>query len=73
MEKRIGTISYWLGLLCLVLSLVTRVFNIFGVSFYEVFTKGNPVGFRSFLNASVLFFLATIASASYSWLKSKHE
>ena len=46
MEKRIGTISYWLGLLCLVLSLVTRVFNIFGVSFYEVFTKGNPVGFR---------------------------
>jgi hypothetical protein len=71
MEKRIAAVSYWLGLVCLLLSLFTRLLNILGISFYEIFTNGNPVGFRSFLNASVLFFLTTIATASYMWVKSR--
>ena len=71
MEKSILTISYWLGVLCTVLAVAMRVLNMLGVSFYEVMTRGNPIAFRTFLNGAMLFFLAAIASAGYSWHKSR--
>jgi uncharacterized membrane protein len=71
MEKRIAAISYWLGLLSLVLALITRLLNIFGVSLYQFSTEGNPVGFRSFLNAAILLFLTTIATACYTWFQTR--
>ena len=71
MEKSILTISYWLGVLCTVLAVAMRVLNMLGVSFYEVMTRGNPIAFRTFLNGAMLFFLAAIASAAYSWHKSR--
>ena len=71
MEKSILTVSYWLGVLCTVLAVAMRVLNMLGVSFYEVMTRGNPIAFRTFLNGAMLFFLAAIASAAYSWYKSR--
>ena len=71
MEKSILTISYWLGVMCTVLAVAMRVLNMLGVSFYEIMTRGNPIAFRTFLNGAMLFFLAAIASAAYSWHKSR--
>jgi hypothetical protein len=71
MEKSIGAICYWLGLLCLVLSVLFRLMNIATLSMGQIATHGNPVGFRTFLNGAEVFFLAAIASAGYSWLKGK--
>lgn len=69
MEKRIVSISYWLGLLCVVLALLARLLNVLGVSFSSISTRGNEISFRTFLDGALLFFLTTIATTSYSWFK----
>ena len=65
MEKYIIKVSYWLGILCVVLSLLARGFNILGPDTLHFYNKGNPVGYNSFLDGAVLFFLTTIATQSY--------
>ena len=66
MEKHIINVSYWLGMLSVVLAFLARAANILGPdSLHFFFPKGNPVGYHSFLDAAVLFFLTTIATASY--------
>ena len=66
MEKHIITWSYWLGLVSLVLAFIARGMNALGVGFLYFSTKGNSIGYNSFLAAAVLFFLTAIATASYS-------
>lgn len=65
MEKYIITVSYWLGIVSLGLAFLARGLNIVGSDFLNFYNKGNPVGYRSFLDAAALFFLTTIASKSY--------
>ena len=71
MEKQIVTWSYWLGMVCAVLAILARLFNAAGSNFLDFLTRGNPVGYRSFLDGAVLLFLIAIASATYSLQKNR--
>lgn len=68
MEKHIIQWGYWLGVVCVVLAVVTRGLNVLGV--VNLLTgRGNPIGYRSFLDGALLFFLAAIATSAYAWFK----
>jgi hypothetical protein len=71
MEKHIIKWSYWLGISSVALAFLARAVNILGPDSLHFATKGNPVGYHSFLDGAVLFFLTTIATASYSWFNSQ--
>jgi hypothetical protein len=74
MEKHIIRYSYWLGVLSVLLALLMRVFNILGLwSLAVISTRGASIGYRTFLNGAVLFFLTAIATASYVWFKSQKD
>jgi hypothetical protein len=71
MEKHIMKYSYWLGIVSVLMAFLTRVLNMFGVSIASITTKGGSISYRSFLDGSLLFFLAAIATANYLWFKSQ--
>lgn len=66
MERNIVHWSYWLGIASLVIALLWRGFNAFGVWIPTTITPGNTVYYMSFYKASLLFFVAAIASANYA-------
>jgi hypothetical protein len=66
--KLIARVTYWLGIVCMVLALALRVFNAMGFEFLHVVTKGNTIDFRSFLDATLLFLFASMASSLYARL-----
>lgn len=65
MEKYIIKVTYWLGVLCVGLAFLARGINFLGPDSLHFYNKGNPVGYHSFLDGAVLFFLTTIATRSY--------
>jgi len=67
MEKHIMRWSYWLGIACVVLALVFRVLNALGFLMAEVSTKGNSIGYHSFLRGAALFLGTAIATACFTW------
>ncbi len=68
MEKHIIRWSYWLGIVSVVLAFVTRALNVLGV--VTLFRgRGNAIGYHTFLDGALLFFVATIATSSYAWFK----
>ena len=71
MERNIVHWSYWLGIACLVIALLWRAFNALGIWLPATITPGNTVYYMSFYKASLLFFVAAIASANYALLKSQ--
>ena len=73
MKKHIIQYSYWLGVVSLLLALVTRGLNILGISLGNIATRGNSIGYHSFLDGSLLFFLTAIATASYVWFTSQKD
>ena len=70
MERNIIHWSYWLGIASLIVALVWRLFNALGVWLPTIIIPGNTVYYMSFYKASLLFFVAAIASANYVWFKS---
>jgi hypothetical protein len=68
--KLIARVTYWIGIACMVIALGARLTNALGFELVRFTTKGNPIDFRSFLDASLLFLFATIASSLYSRLES---
>ena len=73
MEKYILTGSYWLGVTCTVLALVTRVSNALGFEFVHFTTRGNVIDFHSLLDAALLFLFVAIASSGYALFKSQEQ
>jgi hypothetical protein len=71
MERNIVHWTYWLGMPCLVIALLWRVFNALGLWLPMRITEGETVYYMSFHKASLLFFVAAIASASYTSFKSR--
>ena len=71
MEKQIGRYSYWLGIACLVIAVVWRILNAFGLWLPVNVTPGHTVWYLSFFHGSILFFVATIATTCFTWLNSK--
>jgi len=66
MEKRIVTMSYWLGLLSSLICLGLRGLNIFGILTPNVVQLGKTLWYMSFFKGALLFFLIAIATASYA-------
>jgi hypothetical protein len=72
MEKHVIRLSYMLCLLCAVLAILTRLLNAFGLPAALFIDRANPIGYHSFLDGVFLFFILTVASASFAWFK-KHD
>jgi len=71
MEKLIARWSYWAGIACLVIAVIWRIVNIFR-SWQSSATTSEPfIGHLAFFHASILFLVATIATACYVWLNSQ--
>ena len=81
MEKLIARWSYWLGIVCMVIAVVWKIVVVIGywhlrASTVEAATPGaitvaTAVGHSMFLHASIMFFVASMASVGYGWLKSQ--
>jgi hypothetical protein len=71
MEKIIARWSYWLGIACLVITLIWRAVNALGFWLPLNVTPGHTIWYLSFFHASILFFVATIATTCYAWLSSR--
>jgi len=67
MEKRLLAISYWLGVLCTTLALISRVMLAINLIPPRLGTQdGVVVSYNSFFHGAALFFLLAIAT----WCKS---
>jgi len=64
MEKHILRWSYWLGLICVVAAVVTRILNMLGMRATLMETRGNGLSYHSFLELSVILLLVSIATAA---------
>lgn len=65
MEKLIAIllkVSYWLGVLCLFLAVLSKVLNSLGTDLGEFMTRGNNIGYHSFIIGAILFLLMAIAT-----------
>ena len=71
MERNIVHWTYWLGIASLVIALLWRSFNALGLWLPMQIREGQTVYYMSFYKASLLFFVAAIASASYAVFKSQ--
>jgi hypothetical protein len=69
MEKHIMRWSYWLGVICVVLAVVTRILNSLGMSTVLLQTKGDSISFRTFVDGALLFLITSIATAGFVWFK----
>jgi len=69
MEKHIMRWSYWLGVICAALAVLTRLLNAMGLSSTLLQTRGDSFSFRTFLNAALLFLITSIATAGSIWFK----
>jgi len=70
MEKQIGTISYWLGVISAIVALGLRALNAFGILTPVVVQQGRTIWYMSFFKGALLFFLIAIATAGYASLRS---
>jgi|HubBroStandDraft_1064217.scaffolds.fasta_scaffold65829_1 hypothetical protein len=73
MEKHIMRWSYWLGLASVVIAIVTRVLNIFGLSNMLLQTGGNPISPLTFVNGAMLLLVTSVATAGFAWLKRQND
>ena len=70
MGKHIVRWSYWLGTAFALLAVVARLLNLAGIDPNLLPSRGNPIGYHTFLDAALLFFLISIATAEYRALLS---
>ena len=66
MVKYIAVTSYWIGVVCAMVSVIARICDALGIVFVHILTRGNNIDFRSFLDAGLLFLFIAIASANYA-------
>jgi hypothetical protein len=64
MEKLLIKLSYWLGVICLVVAVLSRLLNAIGIGFAQFSTRGNEVSYRTFLAGAILFLIMAIATES---------
>jgi len=63
MEKYLSTVGYWLGLICTVLALISRVLLAFNITPPRFGASGAiPISYLSFFHGAVLFFVLSVAS-----------
>ena len=74
MEKHIMRLSYVLCLLCAALALITRVLSALNVP--SVIFPGSgmsAVSYHSFMDGVILFFMTSVTTAAYVWVKKQFD
>jgi hypothetical protein len=71
MERNIAHWTYLLGIASLIVALLWRAFNALGLWLPMYIREGETVYYMSFYKASLLFFIAAIASSSYAGFRSQ--
>lgn len=71
MEKYILKVSYWLGVICAALSIVTRVASSLGFEMTALNTRGHRIDYHSLLDGALLFLFIAMASALYAISRSR--
>ena len=71
MEKHILQWTYWLAMASLVIAAVWKGLNAFGLGSATLLLRGQYVFSMTFYKASLLLFVAAIATASYASFKSQ--
>jgi len=71
MAKQIAKWSYWVGIVCLVVSILWRAASAIGLPAAPSLVDGRTFGYLTFYRGSLLFFVASIASAAYGWASSR--
>ena len=66
MEKMIALASYWLGLICVVLAVLFRLFATFGVALAYTPVTGLAISYNSFFHGAIVFLLLSAASSLLS-------
>jgi hypothetical protein len=74
MEKQLGTVAYWIGVVSTVVAIVTRLLTSIGIFLFPLPTPGRvPISYRSFLDGAMLFFVMAIASSVALWVKQQRS
>ena len=63
MDKRLETLSYWLGLLSSLLAMALWALSVFGRLIQNVVLVRSVAWYESFYKGAILFFLIAIATA----------
>jgi putative Ca2+/H+ antiporter (TMEM165/GDT1 family) len=72
-EKQLTTAAYWLGILCAIIALVTRLCAMVGVFVFHATEGKIPLSYRTFLDGAILFFMMAIASSVVTWVKAQRS
>jgi hypothetical protein len=67
--KTIARLTYWVGMACVALALISRLMNAMGFEMVGVLTKGHPIDYHSLLDGALLFLFSSIASSLYARLE----
>ena len=74
MEKHIMRVSYGLCLLCAVLALITRCLAALNTPALIFTRSGNyAIGYHAFVDGVLLFFMTSLTTAAYIWVKKKFD
>ena len=74
MEKHIMRLSYGLCLLCAALALITRVLSALTVPALIFPSSGmSAVSYHSFVDGVMLFFMTSVTTAAYVWVKKQFD
>jgi hypothetical protein len=69
LEKQIFLLSYWLGVVCVVLCVILRLLAEVGVSIHTGIAGGVSFSYLTFFRGAMMLLLLTIATATLSWAK----
>lgn len=72
MEKVLLKVSYWLGVICIVLAVLSKALNAVGIDPLTFNTRGNGIGYHSYILGTVIFFLMAVATASLDSVNRKN-
>ena len=67
--KTTARLTYWAGMACVALALISRLMNAMGFEMVGVLTKGHPIDYHSLLDGALLFLFSSIASSLYARLE----
>lgn len=74
MEKHVMRLSYGLCLLCAGLALITRILSALSVPAVIFPASGmSAVSYHSFMDGVILFFMTSVTTAAYVWVKKQFE
>jgi hypothetical protein len=74
MEKHIMRLSYGLCLLCALLALITRCLMALNMPAVMFPGRGNSaVSYHAFMDGVILFFMTSVTTAAYVWVKKQYD